>query len=101
MGPRDGPALFCFSIPLFCMPFDPTKPANAANIVAEELRDQFNSLKTLIDNAGTALDAGIAGTAQNPSMGTLSIALSDPPTRAEVQQILDAFNALLNQIIRV
>lgn len=34
-------------------------------------------------------------------MSPLNLGLSDPPTRNEVQQLLDAYNALLNQITRV
>ena len=58
------------------------------------MRDQFNGL-----NLNFSL--GLSGTAQNPNMSTLNIALSDPPSRPEVQQIIDAFNTLLNQITRV
>ncbi len=79
------------------MPFDPTKPANATKVVAAELRAQFNALNDRI----VALEAALANTAQNPSLGTLSLALSDPPTRTEVQQMLDFLNTLLNQITRV
>ena len=48
-----------------------------------------------------ALQAALSGTARNPNLGTLSLALDDPPTRPQVQQILDAYNALLNQLTRV
>ena len=65
------------------------------------MRDQLNALNAAIVDWQAATNLAIAGTAQNPNMGTLTIALSDPPTRAEVQVMLDAFNALLNQIIRV
>lgn len=32
------------------MPFDPTKPANNSPLDAAEMRDQLNSLKTLMEN---------------------------------------------------
>ena len=98
------------------MPFDPAKPANGSPNSSAEMRDQLNALKTLIDAvpAGPAgpqgpagevsnvtLAAQIAGTAQNPNVGTFNIALSDPPTRAEVQAILDFVNALVNSLTRV
>ena len=98
------------------MPFDPTKPANNSDLSSQEIRNQLNGLKTLIDAipAGPAgpqgpagevsnatLAAQIAGTAQNPNVGTFNIALSDPPTRAEVQAILDFVNALVNSLTRV
>ena len=44
---------------------------------------------------------GARGQAQNPNLGTLNLSVTDPPTRPEVQQILDQFNALLNQITRM
>jgi hypothetical protein len=46
-----------------------------------------------------ALDAAIAGTAQNPSaLSPLSLTISDPPTQAEVQSIVDAYNSLLSAL---
>ena len=81
------------------MAFDPTKPQIGDDIDAAEIRAQFNALNDRI----IALEAALANTAQNPNLSTLSIALSDPPTptRAQVQQMLDFMNTLLNQITRV
>ncbi len=79
------------------MAFDPTKPQNGTDIDAVEIRAQLNALNDRI----VALEAALANTAQNPSLGTLSLALSDPPTRTEVQQMLDFLNTLMNQITRV
>jgi hypothetical protein len=79
------------------MAFDPTIPQNGTDIDAVEIRDQLNALNDRI----VALEAALAGTAQNPNLGPLNIALSDPPTRPEVQQMLDFMNTLLNQITRV
>ena len=79
------------------MPYDPLYPADGILIRAVELRTQLNALNDRL----TALEASIAGTAQNPNLGTFNIALSDPPTRAEVQAILDVLNTLINQITRV
>ena len=47
------------------MPFDPTLPINNTVIDADELRAQFNGLKTLIDAvpAGPAGPAGATGPA--------------------------------------
>ena len=96
--------------------FDPTKPANGSPNSSAEMRAQLTALKADIDAipAGPAGPAGppgevsnatlaaqIAGTAQNPNVGTFNIALSDPPTRAEVQAILDFVNALVNSLTRV
>ena len=79
------------------MAFDPTLPADHSEITAPELRAQFNALNDRL----TALELAIGGTARNPNMSPLNLGLSDPPTRNEVQQLLDAYNALLNQITRV
>ena len=49
----------------------------------------------------STLDAAIAGTARNPNtIAALNITISDPPTQAEVQAILDAHNALLAALLR-
>ncbi len=48
-----------------------------------------------------ALDAAIATTALNPSgVAPLSLTISDPPTQAEVQAVVDAYNALLAALLR-
>jgi hypothetical protein len=144
------------------MPFDPTKPANNTDVSSQEMRDQLNGLKALIDavpagpagpagpqgpafsnihvgavTTGTpgspagaqvsvngndveltftipagdtgpmgevsqsALTSAIMGTAQNPtSLSTLSLTISDPPTKAEVEAILGFVNALLSTLQR-
>ena len=79
------------------MPFDPTKPADGSPNSAAEMRAQLTAHNDRI----VALEAALANTAQNPNVGTFTIALSDPPTRPEAQQILDFLNTLLNQITRV
>ena len=79
------------------MAFDPALPADHSPLSAAEMRAQFTALADRI----TALELAIGGTAKNPSLGTLSLSLDDPPTRPQVQAFLDDFNALLNQITRV
>ena len=76
------------------MSFNPTLPVDGSVMVAVEMRDQFNGLDF-------KFSSGLSGTAQNPNMGTLSIPLSDPPTRPEVQPVLDHRNTLINQLTRV
>lgn len=86
------------------MAFDPTKPADHAEIIAAELRGQFTALAALLtaqDARLAALEAALGGTAKNPNLGTLSLSLDDPPNRPQVQAILDQLNTLLNQITRV
>ena len=79
------------------MAFDPTLPAANSLNSSAEMRAQLTALADRI----AALELALGGTAQNPNLSPLSLGLSDPPTRPEVQQILDAYNALLNQITRV
>lgn len=79
------------------MPFDPTLPADNTPVSAPAMRDQLTALADRI----TALELALSGTAQNPNLSPLSLALDDPPTRPQVQAILDQFNTLLNQITRV
>ena len=98
------------------MAFDPSLPQEGTEINAVQMRSQLNGLKALIDAvpagppgpqgpqgevSNVTLAAQIAGTAQNPNVGTFNIALSDPPTRPEVQAILDFVNALVNSLTRV
>lgn len=48
------------------------------------------------------LNDAIAGTARNPiNFSPLNINISDPPTQAEVQAILDAHNQLLAELKRL
>ena len=86
------------------MAFDPAFPPTDALLVSAEFRAQFNALNDLLAAQQaqiTGLELAVNGTAQNPNLSPLSLALDDPPTRPQVQQILDAYNTLLNQITRV
>lgn len=86
------------------MAFDPTLPVNNSLISSSELRNQLNGLKSIIDlnanNAATALTNAINGTAQNPSVTTLSQSISNPPTQAQVQAIQNKLNELITAITR-
>ena len=97
------------------MSFDPNQPANNAQVTAAGLRDQFNALKTLIDNQQTMinginnvlaavqgqLNALTADTPHNcPGVGDLSVSLSQPPNQWEVQPIIDKMNELLGVLRR-
>ena len=62
------------------MPFDPTKPVQGSEIDADELRAQFNGLKTLID----AVPAGPPGP-EGPAFASVqigSVTTVDPSTAA-------------------
>ena len=88
------------------MAFDPTKPVAGAEIDAVELNNQFNGLNdninTLADqvnNLPTAADVDYSIRAQSArnvdGIGALTLTISNPPTQAQVQAILNAFNTLL------
>jgi hypothetical protein len=82
------------------MPYDPTLPVNNSLISSSELRNQFNGLKSLVDNVDAELNTGIAGTAMNPAVNTLGQSISNPPTQAQVQAIQNKLNELINAITR-
>ena len=86
------------------MPFDPAFPATDVLLVSAEFRAQFHALNDKIDAQQAQLvelASALAESAHNPNQATLNLALSDPPTRNEVIQLLDAYNALLIQLTRV
>jgi len=84
------------------MAFDPTKPANNSPLSSQEMRGQFTALKDLIDQRPTSddLTAAIAGGSANniEGMADLSLTLSDPPTHAQVQEILTKLNQLIDAL---
>jgi hypothetical protein len=86
------------------MTFDPTLPANNSAISSAELRGQFTSLKTLVDGCPTniamqgyvnsyVLSAAAASIAGMTDLSTLVI--SNPPTQAELQTVVDKLNELI------
>ncbi len=93
------------------MPFDPNLPQPGDDLDADVVRAQFHGLKDLIDAipAGPEGPTGAPGevTAQELSdaiqttsantngVELLLLAVSDPPTQAEVQAVVDWGNALL------
>jgi hypothetical protein len=83
------------------MPFDPTLPANNSPVSSAELRGQFTSLQTAINDRVTAADLGTATQelAMRPlAVDALSLTVSDPPTQAEVQSIADKLNELIGAL---
>ena len=79
------------------MPFDPALPADDTPVSATAMRDQLTALADRI----TALEVALAGTARNPDLGALNLALDDPPTLAQVQAVINQLNTLLTQLTRV
>ena len=70
------------------MPFDPTRPVPQTEIDADELHDQFNSLKALNDAKATNVS----------NVQPLNLTLSDPPVTAELQIIIYKMNELIAQL---
>jgi hypothetical protein len=86
------------------MAFNPTLPANNSAITSAELRGQFTSLKTLVDGCPTniamqgyvnnyVLSSAAASIAGMTDLSTLAI--SNPPTQAELQTVVDKLNELI------
>lgn len=75
-----------------------------ALIDAVELRNQFNGLKTLIDQRPTmdhVMEAILANSAGNVnSFEPLTIFASNPPTQLEVQELINQLNDLLDAMKR-
>ncbi len=74
------------------MAFDPTLPKANSPIASAELRDQFNALNDRL--------SGLEDISNNFAMSTngveqLSLAISNPPTQAEVQALRDKINEML------
>ena len=82
------------------MPFDPTKPANNAPISSAELRAQLTALKALIDTKAdaAAVENRFATDTAGAFTGVIypNLTISNPPTQAQVQAILDLVIAILD-----
>src|SRR5438093_13522274 len=86
------------------MPFDPTLPAANSPISSEELRHQFTALQAEIDdrpdfgNLSQAIQEQTAGNISE--LDNLPLIVSDPPTRAQVQEIVYKLNDLIAALKR-
>ena len=77
--------------------FNPALPAQGSLISSAELRDQFNALKAQVDE----VQAIASSSAVDPiNVEPLSLDISDPPTKAQVEAIRDQLNALLGALYR-
>ena len=75
-------------------PFDPNLPANNSTIVAAELRNQLNTLQAQI----TALQQQMATRASAVTLGEFDPGFNDPPTTADLENVRDYFNTLVQQL---
>jgi hypothetical protein len=87
------------------MPYDPSKPANNSPIVAAEMRNQLAGLNDLIDQRVIYSDLydGINANSSGPIAGVvdeLVLTVSNPPTQAELQAVVDKLNALITALKR-
>jgi len=63
---------------------DPSLPADNSEIVAGELRGQFQAIQNRFDNAA--------------QVQALGMVVSDPPTQAEMQAIADKLNEVITAL---
>jgi hypothetical protein len=100
------------------MQFDPTKPAYRSPNSSQEMRDQLNALKALIDAQDariTALESALNGKASMDDVNAAIVANSaanvdgmegldgspsDPPTQGDVLTLYYFGNNLLNALKR-
>ena len=87
------------------MPFDPRKPANNSPNSSVEMHGQLTALNADIQTRTTvaAMNAAIVGmvagsSANSNGMGTVGMAVSAPPTQAEVQSGADKLDDLINAL---
>jgi hypothetical protein len=83
------------------MAFNPNLPANNAEVVSAELRNQFNALKALIDAQQAqinALQSALSLRAAKPTMGEFDPGFSDPPSFTDLLNIQAVINDLLSQL---
>ena len=80
------------------MPLDLTLPANNSPIISSELRDNFSGLKDYVDDVANDLNMNINDAVLNQTAGgvstiaELSLTVSNPPTQAQMQQVVDKLN---------
>jgi hypothetical protein len=82
--------------------FDPNLPAENSPLDSQQMRDQFASLKTLIDQHPTTLDVDAminSETAVNvDAIQPLLLAVSNPPTQVQMQAIVAKLNELIGAL---
>jgi hypothetical protein len=94
------------------MPFDPTLPANNSPVSSAEVRGQLTALNQAIEDTGSIaaeslsnalvdVNSTIDNQVATQTAGNINgfavpnLTISDPPTRAEVQQIADMLHDLV------
>ena len=86
------------------MPFDINWPPDHAELDGAPFRNQFNGLKDMVDAVPTSPEMAsvIADNSASNVNGVmpLNLTISDPPTRAEVQAVVDKMNELITSAWR-
>jgi hypothetical protein len=100
------------------MAYNPNLPSAHAPIVSQELRDQLNALKALIDAQAAQISTLSQQLVSRPTLDDVNAAIaansaansdtvfymqlvpSDPPTQSEVQAIIDRLNELITALNR-
>jgi hypothetical protein len=87
------------------MAYDPTKPANNSPLSAAEMRTQLAGLMDEIQQRALSVDVGDSIVAQSAGpvldVDTLSMAVSNPPTQAQVQALANKLDELLTALKRL
>jgi uncharacterized protein YpuA (DUF1002 family) len=89
------------------MPLNLTLPANNSPISSSELRDNFSGLKDYVDDVANDLNMNINDAVNNQTAGgvsaiaELSLTVSNPPTQAQMQQVVDKLNELIHKLKRL
>ena len=79
------------------MAFDPTLPVNNSLVSSAELRNQFIGLNEQI----VLMQDQVDDTPHNTNgIAQLSLTISNPPTKAEVEAIRDKINEMLTVMFR-
>ena len=89
------------------MPLDLTLPANNSPVSSSELRDNFSGLKDYVDDVANDLNMNLNDAIANQTAGgvstvaELSLTVSNPPTQAQMQQVVDKLNELIHKLKRL
>ena len=83
--------------------FDPTIPQENTPIDAAPMREQFNSLKTLIDQCATSMDLtnAVQGTSANSNgVGSIAMNLDPDYNQNQMQMVVDKLEELIQALRR-
>ena len=85
------------------MPFDPTIPQENTPIDAAPMREQFNSLKALVDACATGVDLAnaVQGTSANSnSVGSIAMNVDPDYNQNQLQMVVNKLEELIKALRR-